>query len=125
MILDTNAVSAWWQGHPSLLRVLEASPELYLCAPVLAEFRFGILKSTLRPRMEHWLDEAKRVTAILVADEITAERYARIRLTLETKERRIPMNDLWIAAIARQHNLPVLSRDAHFDAVDGLDRISW
>jgi predicted nucleic acid-binding protein len=35
------------------------------------------------------------------------------------------MNDLWIAAIARQHKLAVISRDAHFDHVAGLIRIGW
>ena len=46
---------------------------------------------------------------ILAADAQTAECYAQIRHTLETQGRRIPMNDLWIAAIARQHQLPILS----------------
>jgi predicted nucleic acid-binding protein len=35
------------------------------------------------------------------------------------------MNDRWIAAIARQHKPPVISRDAHFDQVAGLTRIAW
>ena len=37
----------------------------------------------------------------------------------------IPMNDLWIAAIARQYKQPVLSRDTHFDLVPGITRIGW
>jgi len=37
----------------------------------------------------------------------------------------LPANDVWIAALARQHDLPVLSRDTHFDAVPGLTRLSW
>ncbi|PYQ18568.1 MAG: hypothetical protein DMF81_24535, partial [Acidobacteria bacterium] len=39
--------------------------------------------------------------------------------------RPIPANDAWIAALALQHRLPVLSRDEHFDVVPGLDRRSW
>ncbi len=30
-----------------------------------------------------------------------------------------------LAALARQHALPVLSNDAHFDAVDGIQRIPF
>lgn len=35
------------------------------------------------------------------------------------------MNDLRIAAIARQHKLPIISRDTHFDHVPGITRIGW
>jgi predicted nucleic acid-binding protein len=37
----------------------------------------------------------------------------------------IPENDIWIAALARQHNLPVVSRDLHFRWVEGLKTIAW
>ncbi|MBV9341237.1 MAG: hypothetical protein JO159_10160 [Acidobacteria bacterium] len=38
--------------------------------------------------------------------------------------RPIPTNDAWIAALYRQHSLAVLSRDAHFDFVPGIQRLS-
>jgi len=37
----------------------------------------------------------------------------------------IPTNDLWIAALCRQHSLSLLSRDRHFDLVAGIKRIGW
>jgi len=37
----------------------------------------------------------------------------------------IPDNDMWIAAIARQHNLTLITCDKHFDAVDELTLESW
>jgi len=37
----------------------------------------------------------------------------------------IPTNDLWIAALARQHQLQILSRDTHFDFIEGIVRIGW
>jgi predicted nucleic acid-binding protein len=51
--------------------------------------------------------------------------YADIRAELKRAGKPIPTNDLWIAALCRQHNLPLLSRDRHFDQVPGLCRISW
>jgi len=39
--------------------------------------------------------------------------------------RRIPANDIWIAALAREHGLAILSRDAHFDLVQSVVRIGW
>ena len=37
----------------------------------------------------------------------------------------IPSNDVWLAALSWQHSLPILSRDHHFDAVPGIQRIAW
>jgi predicted nucleic acid-binding protein len=44
---------------------------------------------------------------------------------LKQSGRPLPSNDLWIAALARQHRLPLLSRDGHFDFVSALQRIGW
>ena len=52
----------------------------------------------------------------------TAVAYAALRVALKRSGRPIPANDAWIAALALQHRLPVLSRDEHFDAVPGLER---
>jgi hypothetical protein len=32
---------------------------------------------------------------------------------------------MWIAALALQHRLPILSRDEHFDVLPELRRITW
>ena len=37
----------------------------------------------------------------------------------------ISSNDVWIAALCRQHSFFLLSRDRHFDLVGGIDRIDW
>ncbi len=51
--------------------------------------------------------------------------YAEVRLELKRNGNPIPSNDAWIAALARQHALPVLSNDAHFDLVDCVERIAF
>jgi predicted nucleic acid-binding protein len=57
--------------------------------------------------------------------DATALAYARLRAALRRSGRPIPANDAWIAALALQHRLPVLSRDEHFDVVAGLERKGW
>ena len=37
----------------------------------------------------------------------------------------IPANDAWIAALARQHRMPIVSRDVHFDRVKSVERLGW
>lgn len=61
----------------------------------------------------------------LSIDVETARYYGEIRHELRLDGRPIPQNDVWIAALALQHRLPVLSRDTHFDSVEGVERISW
>jgi tRNA(fMet)-specific endonuclease VapC len=46
--------------------------------------------------------------------EETALRYAEIDVYLRKKGRPIPRNDLWIAAVALEHGLHVVTLDAHF-----------
>lgn len=57
--------------------------------------------------------------------EPTTHYYAEITLELMKKGTPIPSNDIWIAALCRQHALPLLSRDRHFDLVEGNKRINW
>jgi predicted nucleic acid-binding protein len=55
----------------------------------------------------------------------TTRHYTAIRLELKAAGTPIPANDLWIAALSRQHAFAVISRDGHFDYVAGLRRQSW
>jgi len=125
LILDTNAVSALLAGDESLARVLGAEPRHQLPVIVIGEYRFGLLRSTQRPRLETLLDELIRNSAVLALDIATTHVYAEIRESLRLRGRPIPENDVWIAALARQHRLPVVSRDVHFDEVERLQRLSW
>ena len=125
MILDTNALSGWWGNDPGLVRIMAVQTQICVPVPALAEFRFGVLQSTKRDAMRKWMTEALTSIAILPVNDETTHHYAVIRLELKRVGRPIPMNDLWIAAIARQHRLVLLSRDAHFDFVEHLQRVSW
>jgi tRNA(fMet)-specific endonuclease VapC len=61
----------------------------------------------------------------LPVDLATTAHYARVRNELRRGGTPIPENDVWIAALARQHSLPVVSRDVHFDVVPQLVRRAW
>ncbi len=125
MILDTNAVSALFSGDAAIGEALESAERHHLPVAVIGEYRYGLLQSTVRKHMELLLDTLIRESEVLRVDEATAEIYADVRDELRRAGRPIPENDVWIAALSRQHDEPVLSRDQHFDAVAGLDRRSW
>lgn len=92
---------------------------------VLGEFRYGIARSRHRAAYEAWLASQLAHFDVLDVTEETTLAYAAVRVSLRQQGTPIPANDAWIAALALQHGLPVLSRDAHFDAVPGMSRRSW
>lgn len=125
MILDTNGLSAVADGDPALKPILSSATEIALPVIVLGEYLYGIRTSRDRSRYQRWLVESIPSYRVLDVDRGTTECYADIREQLKRKGRPIPANDLWIAALTRQHDLPLLSRDQHFDSVPGLKRLSW
>lgn len=125
MILDTNAISAFFEGVPEVCALIGEADALAVPAIVLGEYRFGLSDSRLRTELEAKLGRLERLAAVLCVDGETARRYATIRRELKSAGTPIPENDLWIAALVRQHGLPLLSNDAHFDRVKDLSRISW
>ena len=125
MILDTNALSAFIDGEPAVGVRLSGAGHVAIPVIVLGEFRYGIAGSRHRDQYERWLADHLSSFEILSVTEPTTLTYARVRASLKTLGHPIPANDTWIAALALQHRLPIMSRDEHFDAVPGLRRETW
>jgi tRNA(fMet)-specific endonuclease VapC len=125
MILDTNGLSALAEGELRIEPILRKATQIAVPVIVLGEYRYGIRQSRERQRYEHWLVEYLPKFRVLIVDEQTTSSYAAVRGELKRAGTPIPSNDVWIAALCRQHSLPVLSRDRHFDLVPGLHRIHW
>jgi tRNA(fMet)-specific endonuclease VapC len=125
VILDTNGLSAVADGDPSLEPILSKAAEIAVPIVVLGEYRYGIRQSRDRQRYEQWLAESLPNYRVLDVDENTAISYAVLRYELKRAGTPIPSNDVWIAALCRQHALSLLSRDRHFDVVRGIQRIDW
>jgi tRNA(fMet)-specific endonuclease VapC len=125
VILDTNALSAAADDDPGVAAVLARAEQIELPVIVLAEYRHGIAQSRNRASYENWLAGLLNDCLVLDIQEPTTHDYAEITLELKRKGKPIPTNDIWIAALCRQHSLPLLSRDRHFDLVAGTKRIAW
>jgi len=125
VILDTNAVSALLAGEQALGEILELAPRHHLPVVVIGEHRFGLIRSRYRRQLEALLNTLIEESIVLTVDEGTAATYAEVREELRSKGCPIPENDVWIAALARQHAEAVVSRDSHFDNVSDLRRLSW
>jgi len=125
VILDTNGLSAVADGESALEPILRKAAQIAIPVIVLGEYRYGISQSRNRKHYEKWLAAYLPTFRILDVDERTTLSYSAVRTELKTAGTPIPSNDVWIAALCRQHSLPLLSRDRHFDAVAGIRRLEW
>ncbi len=112
-------------SNKSVERVIAAQAFLALPVIVLGEYRYRLCRSNFKT-----IPEVRRAVLcpygpLLDVTQTTAQAYAEIRAELKNAGMPIPSNDVWIAALAREHNLPILSRDAHFEAVKGVIRVGW
>jgi predicted nucleic acid-binding protein len=125
LILDTNALSAVAEGEPGAASIFARARQVAIPVIVLGEYRFGIAHSRHKREYERWLEEMVSVSRVLEINEETALWYAGLRGQLKEAGTPIPSNDAWIGALCRQHALPLLSRDRHFDLIKGLRRLDW
>ena len=125
MIIDTNALSAMAEAEPRVASEVGRARLIAIPVIVLGEYLFGVAQSRRRIEYEQWINSNLRNLRVLDVTPDTASRYADLRLELKRSGTPIPANDVWIAALCRQHSLPLLSQDRHFDRVVGLRRIGW
>ena len=123
--MDTNGLSALAEGEPRLETLLRRAAQVAIPVIVLGEYRYGVSQSRNHIHYEQWLAEYLPSFRILDVDERTTFSYSAVRRELKKAGTPIPSNDVWIAALCRQHSLPLLSRDRHFDYVSGIVRLDW
>jgi tRNA(fMet)-specific endonuclease VapC len=122
--VDTNRYRDFCVGVPEAVELFRKASRIMVPFVTLAELRAGFLAGTgagsnarvlaaflIKPRVQ-----------VLLPDEDTMHHYARIWFQLRRQGTPIPTNDVWIAAIAVQHNLMLYSHDAHFDQIGQLVR---
>jgi tRNA(fMet)-specific endonuclease VapC len=125
ILLDTSVVVAHLRGSIDVLTLTAPEEPLFLPLVALGELYKGALTTTRPEHGRRLVDDFLLIAALLYPDSATAETYAQASLKLNRKGRPIPENDIWIAAVALECNMPLATRDAHFREVDGLDLIYW
>ena len=123
--LDANRYSDYCRGDEVVVDAIQSASEVHLPFVVIAEMRSGFLGGTLAKQNEaRFLSflRSPRVHA-LFADERTTHTYADLVVFLRKVGRPIPINDLWIAALAIQHDLTLFTRDKHFENIPRLARM--
>ena len=125
-LLDTNIViAALKRERATLARVEDAEGSLFVPVIALGELYFGARKSARVEENFRRIEGFAARANILPCDGETARLYGEVKDGLGRKGRPIPENDIWIAAVALQHDLTLVSRDSHFEHVEGLELQRW
>jgi len=124
-LLDTNAASAIIEKDFDMQVWLRQDHEAFVPSIVIGELYFGVYKSTRVETNLARVEEFVIGNSILHCDTETGKAYGLIKLELKKKGRPIPENDIWIAAVAIQHGIALVTRDAHFKVIDNLVIESW
>jgi len=123
--LDTNRLTDLFRGDATLAELLETCEEVWIPLFVLAELKAGFYVGTRQHQNETLLRKllAKATVAVLLPSRETTEHYARLFVQLKRAGTPVPDNDLWIAALALQHDLTLITRDQHFQHIPQLLRL--
>ena len=125
LLIDTNRYRDFCANDPAAADRFQLADEIGLPFVSLAELRAGFLCGTVARKNESVLTRflnSDRVV-VLYPDENTTHHYARIFQQLRRQGTPIPTNDIWIAALAIQHDLPLFSRDRHFEHLPQILRL--
>ena len=114
--LDTSAYSQMRRGNQAILDVVRRSGTIALSAIVLGELHSGFRAGNRCAENIAQLAEflSKPSVRVINVTEETALRYAEIDVYLRKRGRPIPRNHVWIAAIALEHGLQLVTLDVHF-----------
>lgn len=122
IVIDTNIYSLAMRGDEDVVEILRHTRHIGISAISIGElfsgFRRGAREQKNRQELNQFLDSPR--VSIYPVDEETGEHYSAILQQLRQQGTPIPTNDIWIAAVAFQHGLPLFTRDEHFTKITGL-----
>lgn len=124
-VLDTNIVIALLAGDAAVVERMAQAALVFLPSIVVGELFYGAYRSGRTEANIALLDQLVSSRAVLPCDAVTARHYGWLKHRLRVQGRPIPENDLWIAALARQHGLSLVSRDAHLIGIESLSVEQW
>jgi tRNA(fMet)-specific endonuclease VapC len=120
-LLDTNVIIDLFNGDNAVLKKIGNAEEVLVPNIVIGELYYGSYGSKKTKGNLKRLEEFILSSTVINTNIETARVYGYIKNELKKKGTPIPENDIWIAALAKQHSLKVLTRDKHFKFIDEID----
>ncbi|WP_373492983.1 type II toxin-antitoxin system VapC family toxin [Aquiflexum sp.] len=125
LLLDNNIVIDLFRGKQEIAKEIDKANIVYLPIFALGELYFGAENSGRSHHQMGFIDKFLEISSILNTSDQTALIYGRLKKYLKTKGTPIPENDIWIGSLALEHELPLVTRDHHFDLLPEIQIISW
>lgn len=124
-LLDTNIVIALFAQESAVLNQLAEADAVFLPSIVIGELYFGARNSSRVAQNVERVEDFRNANSVLTVDSLTAFQYGRVKHELKLAGTPLPENDIWIAALALQHQLVLATRDSHFEHINSLFTVSW
>jgi len=120
VLLDTSVFIAL-----EAQRALRADPDAWdvRISPItIAELKAGVLAAKTNEQRLSRLRTVEMAVEIpmLGIDEWVADEWAALRSWLADAGRRLDVNDLWLAATAARHSIPLITQDTDFFVISGV-----
>ncbi len=125
IVIDTNAYSQLFRGDKFVLDLISRAERVYMPVTVLGELLAGFRMGSRENKNRQELDEfiGKPTVRVLETTLDIADIYAGLVADLRKSGRKIPTNDIWIAAHTLSKGATLMSYDKHFQFVPGLRRV--
>ncbi len=120
VLLDSNVIIDVFRGKAEVIDRVRNISHIYIPVIVLGELYFGANKSEQTSKRIAEIEYLRQSSSVVMVSEATAQIYGLIKNELRIKGKPIPENDIWIAAITKEHNFTLLTGDNHFDEVEGI-----
>lgn len=113
-LLATNIVIDIFRGRKEIADEITKFEKVYVPIPVPGELYLGAENSSRKAHHLAQIDVLLSLSETIYTSNETAKIYGMIKVQLKKKGKPIPENDIWIAALAMEHDLPLITRDHHF-----------
>jgi tRNA(fMet)-specific endonuclease VapC len=126
LVLNTNIYCDFAEGLPDVVETVATCGEfIFIPSIVLGELNYGFMQGNRQEFNERKLRQiiSRLSIEIVSVDEDVARKYAIIYASLIRKGKKIPLNDVWIAACCMEVGGTLLTRDRHFEAVEQIESI--
>lgn len=123
-LIDTNIIVDLFANDESLRHQLSVKKAV-IPSVVVGELYFGAYASSRQKLRLKELNEFIANYEVVHIDEETALYYGQIKAQLKASGTPIPENDVWISALALQHNFTIATRDHHFDKPKKVKVVYW
>ena len=125
LAIDTSVAVNILNADKSIISKVFQFYPIYLPIVVVGELLFGAKNSGKSEKNIKKYINFINECLILNTTKTIADNYSEIRHSLKKIGKPIPENDLWIAAICKSYELPLMTMDKHFKYIEDINIIEW